>query len=178
MFNRSAFLAFSNKRRAALKRQHPDATNADLSKMMSKTWKEAEPSLRQKYMDEEAELRQQYKVEMAKWRKKVAEEKRAERKEREALAMQAAENRSAAEAMKPSADASGPPGPDGMPAGFPGGMYGMPPYGVPPQQMGDMGGFPQQYPNLLGGSPFGGMTPPEYIVSPLHTGFPELPAVK
>lgn len=30
----SAFLAFSNKRRAALKRQHPDATNADLSRSM------------------------------------------------------------------------------------------------------------------------------------------------
>mmetsp|Transcript_8057 Transcript_8057/g.22371 ORF Transcript_8057/g.22371 Transcript_8057/m.22371 type:complete len:443 (+) Transcript_8057:103-1431(+) len=89
----SAFLAFSNKRRAALKRQHPDATNADLSKMLSKTWKEAPEELRRKYMDEEAELRQTYKVEMAKWRKKVAEEKKAERKEREAMAMQTAENR-------------------------------------------------------------------------------------
>ena len=156
----SAFLAFSNKRRAALKRQHPDATNADLSKMLSKTWKEAEPSLRQKYMDEEAELRQQYKVEMAKWRKKVAEEKKAERKEREALAMQAAENRSNEAAMKPPGDGQG--GPEGMPQGYPGGMYGMPPYGVPQQgHLGEMGGFgggmQQQYPNILGGPPFGGM---------------------
>jgi len=87
----SAFLAFSNKRRAALKRQHPDATNADLSKMLSKTWREAPEELRRKYMDEEAELRAQYKIEMAKWRKKVAEEKKAERKEREAMALQAAE---------------------------------------------------------------------------------------
>jgi hypothetical protein len=90
----SAFLAFSNKRRAALKRQHPDATNADLSKMLSKTWKEAPDELRRKYMEEEAGLREMYKVEMAKWRKKVAEEKKAERKEREAMAMQAAEARS------------------------------------------------------------------------------------
>ena len=154
----SAFLAFSNKRRAALKRNHPDATNADLSKMLSKTWKEAEPSLRQKYMDEEAELRANYKVEMAKWRKKVAEEKRAERKEREALAMQAAENRSAEAAMNPKPEGDGMP-----PQGFGAGMYGMPGYGVPPQQMGDMGGFsgmPQQYPGLLGGGPFGGMQAP------------------
>lgn len=87
----SAFLAFSNKRRAALKRQTPEATNADLSKMLSKTWKEAPEELRRKYMDEEAGLRAKYKVEMAKWRKKVAEEKKAERKERESMAMQAAE---------------------------------------------------------------------------------------
>lgn len=101
----SAFLAFSNKRRAALKRQHPDATNADLSKMLSKTWKEAPDELRRKYMDEEAELRETYKVEMAKWRKKVAEEKKAERKEREDIAMATAENR-ANEAARTSSGAS------------------------------------------------------------------------
>jgi hypothetical protein len=89
----SAFLAFSNKRRAALKRQHPDATNSDLSKMLSKTWKEAPQELKSKYMEEEAGLRAKYKVAMAAWRKKVAEEKKAERKERETMAMAAAESR-------------------------------------------------------------------------------------
>jgi hypothetical protein len=89
----SAFLAFSNKRRAALKRQTPDATNADLSKMLSVTWKEAPDELRKKYMEEEAELRQKYKIAMAAWRRKVADEKKEERKEREAMAMQAAEAR-------------------------------------------------------------------------------------
>lgn len=89
----SAFLAFSNKRRAGLKREHPDATNADLSKMLSKTWREAPEELRKKYMDEEAGLRATYKVEVAKWRKKVAEERKQERTEREAVAMQAAEAR-------------------------------------------------------------------------------------
>jgi HMG (high mobility group) box len=89
----SAFLAFSNKRRAGLKRENPDATNADLSKMLSKTWKEAPDELRKKYMEEEAALRATYKVEMAKWRKRVAEEKKSERDEREAVAMQAAEAR-------------------------------------------------------------------------------------
>lgn len=89
----SAFLAFSNKRRAGLKREHPDATNADLSKMLSVSWKEAPLELKKKYMDEEAGLRATYKVEMAKWRKKMADEKKVEREEREAIAMQAAEAR-------------------------------------------------------------------------------------
>ena len=89
----SAFLAFSNKRRAALKREHPDATNADLSKMLSVTWKEIPDDVRKKYMDEEALLRATYKVDVAKWRKKVADEKKLERNEREAVAMQTAEAR-------------------------------------------------------------------------------------
>lgn len=94
----SAFLAFSNKRRAALKRENPDATNADLSRMLSVTWKEAPDNVRKQYMEEEAELRAKYKVEMAKWKKKAAEEKRIEREEREAVAMQAAEARNAEQA--------------------------------------------------------------------------------
>jgi HMG (high mobility group) box len=89
----SAFLAFSNKRRAGLKREHPDATNSDLSKMLSKTWREAPDDLRKKYMEEEAGLRAHYKVEMAKWRKKAAEDKKQERQDREAIAMQTAEAR-------------------------------------------------------------------------------------
>jgi HMG (high mobility group) box len=89
----SAFLAFSNKRRAALKREQPDSTNADLSKMLSKSWKEAPEDLRSKYMEEEAALRANYKVEMGKWRKKMAEEKKVERQEREAIAMEAAETK-------------------------------------------------------------------------------------
>lgn len=89
----SAFLAFSNKRRAALKREHPDATNADLSKMLSRIWKEAPEETRSKYVEEEAGLRSHYKVEMGKWRKKVAEDKKVERQDREAAAMEAAETR-------------------------------------------------------------------------------------
>jgi hypothetical protein len=90
----SAFLAYSNKRRAGLKRENPDATNADLSKMLSKTWREIPDEQRKKYMEEEAALRATYKVAVAIWRKKVAEEKKIERTEREAVAMQAAEARS------------------------------------------------------------------------------------
>ena len=142
----SAFLAFSNKRRAALKRQHPDATNADLSKMLSKTWKEAPEELRRKYMDEEAELRQTYKVAMAKWRKKVSDEKKAERKEREAMAMQTAENRAneAARNANNGSMESMTHDMSGMGAAY---------YGFPPQQgQGDMNmNFGMQ-----GGQPTGG----------------------
>ena len=73
----SAFLAFSNKRRAPLKREHPDSTNSDLSKMLSISWKQAPDNVRKQYTEEEADLRERYKVEMAKWRKKTAEEKKA-----------------------------------------------------------------------------------------------------
>lgn len=79
----SAFLAYSNSRRAGLKRKNPKATNADLSKMLSKSWKELDATERAKYMEEEAALRAKYKTDMAVWRKKAAKQKKAERVERE-----------------------------------------------------------------------------------------------
>lgn len=79
----SAFLAYSNSRRAKLKRANPKATNADLSKMLSKSWKELPPQERAVYMNEEAELRAKYKTDMAAWRKQAAKAKKAQRVERE-----------------------------------------------------------------------------------------------
>ena len=73
----SAFLAFSNKRRAGLKRQHPDATNADLSKILSRMWKEATPEFKAEYVEEEARKRAQYKIDIAAWRKKKSEQTKA-----------------------------------------------------------------------------------------------------
>lgn len=87
----SAFLAFSNSRRAMVKRENPDATNAEISKRLSNMWKEAPDDLRQQYIDEEYEKRQQYKIAMADWRTKFEEEKRAERQVREEMALRAAE---------------------------------------------------------------------------------------
>lgn len=173
----SAFLAFSNKRRAALKRQHPDATNADLSKMLSKTWKEAPPDVKGKYTEEEAGLRAEYKIKMAKWRKKVADEKKQERSEREALAMQAAEARQLEVQNQAAAgvDGGSNPGGFGMPGGGGGqqqdmagqqgyGAPGMYPYGMqggypaPAPGGGDMGGAMQGQPgNFPMMQPFGGM---------------------
>lgn len=167
----SAFLAFSNKRRAALKREHPNATNADLSKMLSLSWKEAPEDIRSKYMEEEASLRAHYKTEMGKWRKKMADEKKIERQEREAIAMEAAETRQPHEGngaplsmpvsdprhfSRPVVDhgmsgpqmdhqqpheSSGPPGPSG-----PGGMYGNP-YGMGGGQLGEYGAYGAMPPN-------------------------------
>ena len=64
----SAFLAYSNARRKELKRRYPDSTNADLSKMLSKMWKEAPEEFRHKYIDEAARRSSVYKEEMAKWK--------------------------------------------------------------------------------------------------------------
>ena len=155
----SAFLAFSNKRRAALKRQHPDATNADLSKMLSKTWREAPEELRRKYMDEEAELRAQYKIEMAKWRKKVAEEKKAERKEREAMALQAAEAhpnnpQAAGAALMGQGGEQGMPGQEMAAPGIPG-VY-QNPYALGATPLNAYGLQAAQFqPQLLGANPLG-----------------------
>lgn len=87
----SAFLAYSNSRRAKLKQEHPKSTNADLSRMLSKTWKELDPQTRAEYMAEERKLRDIYKEAMTEWRKKCAEQKKVEREERELAAMEAAE---------------------------------------------------------------------------------------
>ena len=87
----SAFLSYSNKLRASLKKQNPNATNSDLSKMLSVTWKQLGERERKKFMDEEAELRAKYKIAMAEWRQRNNEEKRLEREEREANAMKTAE---------------------------------------------------------------------------------------
>ena len=70
----SAFLAFSNQRRRALKRDNPHATNADLSKMLSKQWKEATPEFKAEFVEEEAKKRAQYKIDIVAWRKKKSEE--------------------------------------------------------------------------------------------------------
>ncbi|GAX21671.1 hypothetical protein FisN_29Hh110 [Fistulifera solaris] len=70
----SAFLAFSNQRRAALKRKNPDATNADLSKMLSVAWKEATDEFKAEFVEEEARLRAQYKIDILAWRKKKSDE--------------------------------------------------------------------------------------------------------
>jgi hypothetical protein len=165
----SAFLAFSNKRRAALKRQNHDATNSDLSKMLSKTWREAPEELRRKYMDEEAGLRQTYKEVIAKWRKKVAEEKKAERKEREAMAMATAENR----ANEATRQANLPLDPNGMPPQDMGGMYGNN-YGFPPQG-GDMNygmqGAPQGQPGQGGPQGYHGMQGGPFGVNPHQQQF-------
>lgn len=75
----SAYLAFSNQRRAALKTKYPNASNADLSKMLAKTWKEAPLEVKNVYIEEEARLRAQYIVDIAPWKNKKKAKKMGQR---------------------------------------------------------------------------------------------------
>lgn len=79
----SAFLMYSNGRRAAVKKENPDFSNGEISRLLSEMWRKASDEDRQKYIKEEFELRTKYKEDMAKW-KKEAEEKEKERAAKQA----------------------------------------------------------------------------------------------
>lgn len=64
----SAFLAFAKNRRAIIKRENPGFSNSDISRALSRMWKEAPDELRKKYVEEEVQCRKSYKVAMSKWR--------------------------------------------------------------------------------------------------------------
>lgn len=66
----SAFLAFANSRRAEVKAQNPNGSNGEISKILSKMWKEAPTSVQQEYRGKEAAQWATYKGEMTLWRKK------------------------------------------------------------------------------------------------------------
>lgn len=91
----SAFLAFSNKRRAGLKEHHPDATNADLSRMLAKSWKDLDPVLKSSYIEEEAALRKVYNELMVPWQERQKKKKNDAKKRKRAreLDKNAAETR-------------------------------------------------------------------------------------
>jgi len=74
----SAFLMYSNGRRAAVKKENPEFSNGEISRLLSEMWRSAPDEERQKYIKEEFELRQKYKVNIAQWRKE-AEEKEKQR---------------------------------------------------------------------------------------------------
>lgn len=81
----SAFLMYSNSRRAAVKKENPEFSNGEISRLLSEMWRQASDEDRQKYIKEEFELRTKYKENMAIWRKE------AEEKEKERAAKQAEE---------------------------------------------------------------------------------------
>eukprot|EP00934_Nitzschia_sp_Nitz4_P000174 Nitzschia sp. Nitz4//scaffold42_size132992//97085//99309//NITZ4_003413-RA/size132992-augustus-gene-0.118-mRNA-1//-1//CDS//3329551760//174//frame0 len=83
----SAFLMFSNPRRAALKKERTDLSNGDISKLLSQMWKDATPAERKPYEDEEVKRRNQYKEKVAVWR----EEQEALLQKRQNKAMKMAE---------------------------------------------------------------------------------------
>jgi hypothetical protein len=73
----SAFLAYSNSRRAAAKKVHKEASNADISRILSKMWKEAPEEVRKKYCEDEAQERGRYKLRIADWRENNQSTKKA-----------------------------------------------------------------------------------------------------
>jgi hypothetical protein len=87
----SAYLAFSNARRAQATKENPVATNAEVSKILGKMWRECPPDIKQQYIDEELKLREQYKIDMANWKKDQKELKRNSRKAAAAEAKKARE---------------------------------------------------------------------------------------
>lgn len=79
----SAFLAFSNLKRAEVKENNPGLGNSERSRVLAKMWKEAPEDERKKYIDNEYKLRQTYKTAIAEWRRNSEGVMQAARKERE-----------------------------------------------------------------------------------------------
>jgi hypothetical protein len=85
----SAFLSFSNSKRAQVKIKHSDIGNAEVSRILAQMWKDAGEEERKEHIDKEFKLRQTYKVAIAEWRTNSENEMQAARTEREDRAMQA-----------------------------------------------------------------------------------------
>jgi HMG (high mobility group) box len=84
----SAFLSYSNSKRAAVKASNPEIGNAEVSRILAKMWKEAPEEERKLHIAKEFELRQEYKSAIAIWRQNANEELKAARKKREDIALQ------------------------------------------------------------------------------------------
>jgi HMG (high mobility group) box len=79
----SAFLSYSNSKRAEAKTENPNIGNAEVSRILAQMWKDAPESERKEHIDREYRLRQEYKTAIAAWRKSSDDEMQAARKERE-----------------------------------------------------------------------------------------------
>lgn len=64
----SAFLMYSNGKRAAVKREKPSLSNADISRLLADRWRSAPAEERQIFIDLELKKRQKYKEKLVKWR--------------------------------------------------------------------------------------------------------------
>jgi len=96
----SAFLAFSHKNRASVKAKllmkdenNDDTgpttlTNAELSRVLARMWKDASDEEKKEYIDTEYKLRQKYLKEIAVWREEKQNEFQDQRKQREEVALQ------------------------------------------------------------------------------------------
>jgi len=63
----SSYLAYSKKNRSLVKANNPYASNTEISRMVSRMWKEEKEEVRNIFIEEEAILRKIYKEKMAIW---------------------------------------------------------------------------------------------------------------
>mmetsp|Transcript_15656 Transcript_15656/g.22077 ORF Transcript_15656/g.22077 Transcript_15656/m.22077 type:complete len:439 (+) Transcript_15656:198-1514(+) len=84
----SSFLSYSNSIRSVTKKEHPDKSNAEISRILAQKWKEAPEEERNVHIEKEKKLREEYKKAMAQYKKDIEEELEAQRTERETAAKQ------------------------------------------------------------------------------------------
>jgi hypothetical protein len=85
----SAFLSFSNSKRAYVKNKQKDVKNAEVSRILAQMWKDANAEEKKIFVDEEFRLRQEYKLAMSEWKRQSEEEIKSKREQRENEAMKA-----------------------------------------------------------------------------------------
>jgi HMG (high mobility group) box len=87
----SAFLAYSNSKRSAVKRENSGLTNAEVSRVLASMWKCADEEEKRFYIEEEYKLRQNYKTRIAEWRANEEKEKEVQKMMREELSLRTIE---------------------------------------------------------------------------------------
>lgn len=83
----SSFLSYSNSKRAALRKANPRLTNGDMSKMLSKMWREVPEEEKREHIEREEQLREVYLKDMAAWRERTKKEQDEIREKREEAAL-------------------------------------------------------------------------------------------
>jgi hypothetical protein len=73
----SAFLLFSQGRRAKVRNEHPEMKNTEVSRILGEMWRTCTDEQKKPFQDEEKALRERYKVEMEGWKEKADERKEA-----------------------------------------------------------------------------------------------------
>lgn len=68
-----AYFSFSNERRQQVKRDNPTASNGEISKILSKMWKDADKKMRGAYVEKEKKEREIYNNEVEEWKKERKE---------------------------------------------------------------------------------------------------------
>jgi hypothetical protein len=83
----SAFLSYSNSKRATLRKANPHMTNGDMSKVLAKMWREASEEEKREHIEREERLREVYLKDVAAWRERTKKEQDEIREKREEAAL-------------------------------------------------------------------------------------------